>query len=302
MPQVSRQRPTGPAAAPTPKQVENNHEQEGMPLKIVIYGESKSGKTRLVSTFPKPILIIGQDGTKSIATGKRLRKELAFLKNGFTASGNPLYALTVGGRDLHIDLCVLHAGVHMMEALDIADKGGYQTVCLDTGRTLYDIHTKEVLQLDEVPTVRAFGMAQQAQWGAINSLFINSLFKLFNLGEQKGISTPIIAHEADLKKDDTPSDIVKPKIGPDLPNQVRKWLNGEADFICQMFVNRKEIVQQVEGGGTVRQFTGDFEHCLRIGRHDVYITGFRTIADELPAHITNPTYEKICAVIEGKQV
>lgn len=36
-------------------------------MKISVYGRPKTGKTRLSSTFPKPLLILGtEDGTESI--------------------------------------------------------------------------------------------------------------------------------------------------------------------------------------------------------------------------------------------
>ena len=318
MPQINRQRPSGskpPAAAPvTPPQPASTLAGaagvgENMPLKITVWGGSKTGKTRLLSTFPKPILLIGQDGTKSVATGKRLRREVAFLNQGLSPSGNPLHALTRRDatgeiRDTGIDLFRLQHEKHWSEALIIARNGDYQTVALDMAKDLYDLYTKQVLQLDQIPTQKAFGMATQAQWGAIGRMLIDAIFELFALGEDRGISTPVVAHDRDYsldgKENSKPSEIVETKIGPDLSKSVRQWLMGSSDYIVQTFIARKEEDVPVEGGGSIRQAIGDYQYCLRIGKHPTYITGFRTIADTLPHFIVSPNYEKICAVIEGR--
>lgn len=299
MPQPTRQRPSTPttsSSVPAPALVTAANGETNQPgLRICIYGVSKVGKTRLVSTFPKPILLVGQDGTKSIATGKTVKAK--------TPSGNQVFTLTLADRPLGIDFIRLSHSKHFDEALALAVRGDYKTVALDTARDLHDLHTKEVLQLDRVPATRAFGMANQSTWGSINQLTIDHLFRLFELNEKHGLSTPVIAHERSFKEEGVSSEIIKPTIGADLSPGVKRFLDGACDFIVQAYIGeQKERIKLDDDVGFIEQPTGKFEYRLRIGRHSVYTVGFRSVADELPDHIVNPSYQKIVAVIEGRTV
>lgn len=305
MPQINRQRPVTITATPDlttrPQATDNGQTQakRGLGIKLNVYGRSKTGKTRLVCSFPKPMLLLGtEDGTKSVATGKRERSK--------SHSGNPLYALTLLGKETGIDFLRINSGVHFEEALALLGKGRYLSTALDHGGGFLNIGVKEYLGLEEVPmTKQAAGVTDYRVWGAINMAVIEKLSKYLDLADRLGTNVCIIAHERNFKEEEAKqSDIIKPVVGSALTPGVKTWLDGACDYICQTLISPQENVVKVDVGAgelqEVRQPTGKYEYRLRIGPHDICTTGFRTIGDELPDYIVNPSYEKIVAAIEGR--
>lgn len=298
MPKITRQKPTTaeqPKATPS-----TNGDSIVQGLKLNVYGRGKTGKTRLVCSFPKPILLIGtEDGTKSICLSKKPKYKLA--------DGAQVYSLWVSDRNLQIDFLRL-AKIDTFElALKAAaDKTwGYKTAALDHASGLQDLNLKDVFGLDDVPVECSWGMGDMRAWGAVGMQTKERLRQLLDLADRCGIHTPIIAHERNFKDDDTSSKIVTPRIGAALQPSVSDWLDGAVDYICQAFITMPDNSVEVQVGGesgTIHQPSGRCEYCLRIGPHPVYKTGFRTIGGSLPDFIVNPNFDKIRAVIEGRPV
>ncbi len=185
-------------------------------------------------------------------------------------------------------------------------KGGhYKSVSLDQGGGLWGICTKEVLGLDEIPINRKWGQADGRTWGVVVGQVKEHLSRIVSLAETHQINVVIIAHERNFKDEDTPSDIMLPPIGPDISPKVTNWLNGECDYICQTFVRKKVEMRSsksVKGTKEIPVRTDETEYCLRIGQHDVYMTGFRMpVGVPIPADvIVNPNYEKVRSITQGR--
>jgi hypothetical protein len=272
--------------------------QTGPGIKLNVYGVGKTGKTRLVASFPKPLLLIGtEDGTLSIADGREKGETLS--------RGSVVYALTRGGEAAGVDFCHVSCTDDVMELTERARN--YATVGVDHGGGLQNLVLKEFLNLDEAPLQKTWGLIKQKDWGPVNAQTKEHLAKLLVLSKL-GINVCIIAHERSFGKEEEvdDNDLVPPKIGAALTPGVAGWLNGECDYVCQTHIRAQTADTSVKmPDGTLlpkRSRTGRMEYCLRVGPHPVYMTGFRHLGGELPECIVNPSYDKIIALIRGGPV
>jgi len=243
-------------------------------IKMCVYGRGKTGKTTFACTFPKPMLLIGtEDGTKSV----RGIKGLDFVRLDRTANVEPLADL-VGQK--------------------------YKSVAIDTAGGLQDMILKEILGLDDIPIEKSWGMAVRDQWQACGVQTKERLRALLDLADSRGVNVVVIAHERNFN-DEGGSDLIFPTVGAALTPSAAGWLNGACDYLCQTYLREQTTQKALKVGGkasTVMQRTGRVEYCLRVGPHPVFMTGFRvTRGIVVPEAIVDPDYEKIVAVISGKQ-
>ena len=242
-------------------------------LKFLVYGRSKTGKTRLASTFPKPALLIGtEDGTKSVASVKGLH----FVK--------------------------LQKSDDLEEITGLLAKGEYRTGILDTAGGLLDLMLKEVAGLDELPVQRHWGMATREDWMAAGAQFKERMRTILDLVDSSELNFVTIAHERNFNED-SDSDVLAPSVGAALSPSVASWLNGACDYLCQTYLKEKVVVKEIKVGKKVKKVTrptGEIEFCLRTGPHEVFMTGFRLPPGQnLPEFISDPTYDKILKIIQG---
>lgn len=240
-------------------------------IHVSLYGRSKTGKTRLISTFPKPILIIGaEDGTLSIIGAEGVQ----FVR--------------------------IRTSSDCFTLIDQAISRGFKTVALDTASALQERVLAEILKIPQLPEQMSWGTATREQWGQC-SLQVKTI-----LGRLLGLPCNVVvtAHERNFNDEAKGADDLIPAIGSALSPSVTGWLNGETDYICQTYIRSQKIEKVIEANGKkVTQLidTGKPEFCLRTGPHPIYMTGFRIpIGRVLPDLITDPTYDKIMEVITGK--
>jgi hypothetical protein len=249
------------------------------PIKLAIYGETKTGKTRLACTFPKPLLIIGfEDGTESI--------------------------VGIEGVDF---VQLIHTDEITPLITHVRSGGKYKSVVLDNGTRMRDMKIAEYLGLSEIPQQKHWGFMSREQYGAVGIELKRLLNPLLDLPRLKPIHVVVIAQEANLNSDDGTSTLVKPKLGPALGKSLAQWISAECSFVCETFIRPKIIEEPIlmDGKqiGTQPVRTNEWEYCLRVGPNDLYYTGFRQAlgAAQLPELIVNPSYEKIVSVIRGTQ-
>lgn len=239
-------------------------------LRMVVYGRSKSGKTRLFSTFPKPALLIGtENGTISVSNVKGL------------------------------DFVRVKASSEIDELIEICKEGKYKSVCLDHGSGLRDLILMEVLGLEDVPVQKDWGIAKRDDWGTVGAQLKERIRSLLLLAEMEGLDVMIIAHEHNFNEESS-SDLIMPTVGAALGSSVMNWVNGAVDYVAQTFIREEIIKKTVKIGGKIKTTTrtGDKkEYCLRIGPHPVFMTGFRTVKAELPDVIVNASHAKIVDLI-----
>lgn len=278
MPVVDKQNPNQILKLPTGNPLDRIQSVSKMsmgPIRLCMYGRAKTGKTRLISTFPKPVMILGtEDGTKSIR----------------------------GIKD--VDFVMLQKANETKTFVDIANQKGYKTLAIDNCTQYQALVLAEMLGLESVPT--QFGR------GAVKSIDNQEYSKrtkdgLSALLDFRG-HILFTAHEKDYTKrsednnstEQVHSDLIVPTIGSAVSNAVGGWLHAVCDYICQTFI-RQEVTREMVEGFAVETPTGKGEYCLRVGPHPIYLTGFRIPPDALmPDVIVNPNYEKVAEVIEGR--
>jgi hypothetical protein len=243
-------------------------------LSILFYGQSGSGKTRVISTFRKPLLLIGTErGIKSIRNVKGI--EFIHLQHS-----NELTELVEYARESR----------------------KYKTVALDTATMLNEIVLREVLDLDEIPVQKYWGMASMDDYAQTSRQMKERLRDLLRLTDI-GIDVAITAQERSFDDDgDAQSSEleIKPAIGASLQRAVRDWLNPAVDNVVETFIRQKTAIKKVKiGNKTVERsvpIPGSKEFCLRIAPHERYIVKVRTTSDmddKKPDVLVNPTYEKL---------
>jgi hypothetical protein len=240
-------------------------------VKLLVYGRGKTGKTRFASTFPKKVLIAGtEDGTRSVVNVKG------------------------------VDFVLLKSSQDMEDVIDLARDGGYSTLCLDHAGGLQDLILKEILGLEDMPVQKSWGIAKQQDWGTSSMQTKERLRHLLDLADTHETNVVIIAHERNFN-DNEESDLIFPTVGAALTPSVAGWLNGAVEYICQTFIREETKEVSMVKGKTTQKKTGKVEYCLRIGPHPVYMTGFRVpMGVEIPDSVSDPSYEKIRKLIEGK--
>lgn len=300
MPTVTKQQ-AKPTSAPARKPMlasppPSNGDDELTGLKVSLYGRSKTGKTRLTATFPKPLLILGaEDGTKSIAAARKQIDQLP--------SGAPIHELLLRGQPTGIHFVRLLQSSWLDDATRYLASSNYRTACLDTASSFQDLVLKELLGLDEVPVQKSWGLTTRDTWMQCGTQVKERLRALMDLSDRSDLNVVIIAQERNFTEEGTGSDLVMPTVGSALTPSVTGWLNAAADYICQTFIRQgvKRTTQSVNGQEVTLEQPGANEYCLRTGSHPVYQTGFRLPPGTvLPDVIVDPTYGKVAALIRGE--
>ena len=292
-PSVTRQSPISraPVRNAVPVDVETG-------IKILEYGRGKTGKTRFASSFPKPMLIVGtEDGTKSICSGSRAK--------GTLKSGAPIRALLLGGKETGIDFVRILRSDDTDEIVALVPKNGYKTVVNDTAGGVQDTILKEILNLDNAPVQKSWGLTDMQTWGVVGMQFKERMRQLLDLADRHGTNVVVIAHERNFNESGS-SDVMVASVGAALTPSAAAWLNAACDYICQTYIREQSVTEKKQQGSAtinVTRKTGRKEYCLRVGPHEIFMTGFRLPPGvELPDSIVNPTYEKIAALIRGEKV
>lgn len=251
-------------------------------IKIVIYGQSGSGKTKTWSSFPKPILSL-------VCSGGKKPGELR----------------TINTPEMRkvVDTLTISKPEDVKEIVELLQSGKgrvYNTVVLDHLTGLQDYVLRGILKLEKLPEQLSWGLATQTQWGQCALQTKEYARHLLDLN----CNVVMVAQEREFKSDEELSDMVLPWIGPDLTPKTTGWLNQAVDYICQTY-KRPQILREekeiIKGQKTVLQIrTKKVEYCLRTGPHPVYMTKFRlTDPSKLPDEILNPTYDQIIKIIKG---
>lgn len=245
--------------------------------KISIYGLSGTGKTALLSTFPKPLLVIGSErGTRTI-------------------------------RDVEgVDYVKLEDSQELFDLVDhVRQNGNYACVGLDTATNYQALTLKEVLGLNALPTQSSWGMATREQYGTSTFRTKEALRYLLNLAEEEIADVVILSQERDFEEQEESElkrELVVPTIMPSMTASTVGWFNPECDFILHTFkaprIETKKIKVAKDKVTEQSVVTDDVNFCLRIGPHPIYLTKFRCGPDEwenLPKFIVDPTYDKLAS-------
>jgi hypothetical protein len=298
-PIVTKQSPNAQVIPAAPADAEDGWNY-GTGVKCLLYGQPKSGKTVLWSTFPKPIRVL-------LCSGGMRPGELRSI-------------------DTPENRKVIHPTViNSTEQLgELVYKGfaGYATVVLDHITGFQDLDIKEILGLEEFLATKfkkagkgeSWGAVDQPTWGVTANHCITMFRKIVN---HDGNVVFIAQERADKEEKSNRSDIQFPTVSAGISPGVAKWLNPAADYILHTFKKPRMRIKTapiIQGGPPVSmevEVPGKFDYCVHVANHRLYTTGFRGVLHGLPEYIVNTIdglkrdktsfYQKLEALIAGKR-
>jgi len=300
VPKVTRQRPNDQRSNGRERSVLDDAipvgDLEDDWIKIVIYGQNRVGKTTLACQFPKPLLLVAMEPSKSGgALSVRRVAGVKYLRISSTLRAAKLVQELAEGA-----LCDLP---------DYEDQP-YQTVVVDSVTSYQDIVLKELMGLDTLP--------EQLDWGIVTRDQYRERSEKTKECLRPWVDLPMNTVFTAKERDHNPPDREKPKIlrgsgfesffAADLGGATVGWLHDACDYIGRLYIDKetkkvkrfskikkKEVWEEIETGKTVRR--------LRTMLHPNFAAGFRSANPEaVPEFITEPTWEKIKAVIDGKKL
>ncbi len=255
-------------------------------IKIVIYGQNRTGKTTLACQFPKPLLLIAFEPARS--GGARSVKRVPgvdYIKITSTTQAKQL-------------------------ATELINDRKYKTHVLDTVTSYQDIVLQEILDLPEAIEQLSWGMVTRDQYRERSEKTRELLRPFLNLNAH----TVLCAKE----KDHNPPDREKPKIlrgladesffATDLGGATVGWLHDACDYITRLYLEKevkveitKTVINKKVRENRREVETGRIVRRLRTLLHPNYAAGFRSERPEtIPEFIEDPTFDKIYDLIRGE--
>ena len=310
MPQVTQQkiaRPTPTARTGILAKAVAVEDMARAPLKILLYGSNRVGKTTLACQFAKPLLLVSFE---PIQTGgaESVRKVVG------------VHVLREGR-----DFTKTQGTVELARELK-AGKHGYATVVLDSASTMQDMVLREILDLPAVPDQMSWGMVGSDGYRQRSEKTREVLRPFLDLD----VDTIILAKEKDHnppkeervnEKTGKVQPDMRPKflrgveqasfIAADLGGATTGWLQDACDCVARLFVEEevKTTTMTMNKGKPNEQDvvthtpTGRFIRYLRMGYHPNYAAGVRSCdPDCVPEVLPNPSAEKIVAILSGKKI
>lgn len=241
----------------------------------VLYGRSGTGKTTILGTYPRPLLLldIRDKGTDSVSEYD------------------------------DIEVMEINEWNDIERAYWFLKKNNdrFKTVGLDTVSQLQNIAIELAMEELGKSDLEAgnWGSLTQGEWGKVAGLLKAKITEFRDLP----LEVVFIAQHRvfDIEsEDDDRNRIIDPEIGPQMMPSVAKHLNASCSIIGNTFIREVEVNKKSrkykEGDET------DKEYCLRVGPDPVYITRVRKpVGVKIPSIIVDPTYKDILALIKGEQ-
>lgn len=227
-------------------------------LKLLLYGRSGTGKTHILGTFPKPLLVldIRDKGTVTI----RNRPDTKVFSVKCWQDFEDIYWYLISNPDK------------------------FRSVGCDTITQLQDMAIKAV-------TKDSQGLISRRAWGEAAGLLKTWTLNYRDLP----MNVCFTAQDRDNSSEDFDDDgTLIPEVGPYVMPSVAKILNAAFGLIGNTFI--REVDKSIKIGGKTKTKTVA-EFCLRIGPHARYTTKFRrdpsVEGPAVPSIIVDPTYDKL---------
>jgi hypothetical protein len=293
MPRVVKQQTTAPAAEEFTIQPCS---EMRVGVRLSVYGEPKSGKTRLAATFPKPLLIIGaEDGTASVVGMQGVN--FALITQCQQLENNVLPLVKAQRyKTLVIEITSLR-DTRIAEIVGFSgpvEQKGRSATKGEGGSILYSGGKRYVVSRE--------------QWSECG-FSIKSMLRPFCDLARRGILENLVftSHQQTFNASDNGeiSDLIKPSISCALGESLKNWVNGECDCVGQMFTRMQvvnEVQEPIKGQKiTIQRRTGEVEYCLLVKPDGIHEAGFRLANGRVvkEAVIVNPDFAKIHKLITG---
>ncbi len=237
-------------------------------ITAAFYGRAGTGKTTLLGTFPKPLLLLDcdEEGHDSISDVK----------------GIDTLEIT-SWEDYEEIYWYLLDGNH-----------NYKTVGIDPVTSLQNICIKYILR-EEGKDVEE--LMNQKNWGSVSKKMIMWVTNYRNLSKAKGINVVFLAHERVFDVDDQQDfGELAPEVSPRLMPSVSNHLCGAVKIIGRTFI-REEIIKGKLGKRKERN-----KHwSLLLSPHSFYTAKIRNPKGSfIPDYIDNPDYNQLLTAMKGE--
>lgn len=304
MPRISKQQSNGQQQAPQGSILSRAipvEELEVSYVKMVLYGQNRVGKTTLACQFPKPLLLVSYEPTRSGgASSVRKVPGISFLR-------------------LTKEIDALQLASELKGSLP------FKSMVLDTVTSMQDMVLKDILGLDELPAQASFRGVSTDQYRE-RSEKTKELLRLFldlpchtvccakekdhqppkgddqwtGYGRRKA-SLGTIGGDLELK--------VESFFAADLGSATAGWLHDACDYIGRLYldkerrkVSRTEMIAGKEETEEHEIETGRVVRRLQTMYHPNFAAGFRSCNPaSVPPYIEEPTWDKIKKVIDGNK-
>ncbi len=252
--------------------------------KMLLYGQSRTGKTTFWGSAPGPTLALICGGTnkpgelKSINTPEHREKITP----------------------------VVIQDVQTLQYVLATHAERYKYLVLDHVTALQDLVLQDILGVKELPAQKGWGVANQQEWGMCTAQCKELIRSMLNMDAH----VILVAHERTFGGGD--GDASDPEIRPTVAGAVTPslstWINSVVDYAVNTFIRKKTImVKHTLGEGknqrerVVPQVTKEVEYCMRTGPNDVYYTKFRMPKSLKPPDvIVDPDWETVQKIIRGE--
>jgi DNA polymerase III delta prime subunit len=244
-------------------------------VKVVFYGKPGTGKTTLVSSFPKPCLIVdinGEKGTDSVRDVKGVK------------------VIRVTEWD---ELDMLYW--YLKENPDDLKSVAFDTVSQAQELAIKDFLAKKK-KIVAVGDIGKWGVMRKQDWGTVSSSLKTFIHNVAGLP----LNIAFIAHDRVSKEeeeDEESDNYITPTVGPRLMPSVASILNATVGVIGYTFIREKvKVIKDAKTKSVTEERKP--EYCLRIGPHAVFITKVRKPKDvKYSEVIVDPEYTDILELI-----
>jgi hypothetical protein len=278
-------------------------------MKCCFYGDNGVGKTTLLGTFPKPLVLFSFEPTRTGGVGSIANVP------GITVfrRGRP-EDVEVGDAEFS----TTKEAVEMARELRATRGGGFATVGVESGTSLEWACLEELMaETDrEMPATLLFGTVPDGMY-PMRTEKAKSVLREF-----LDIPTHVVVTAKEKDHNPPREDRVgkNGKVQPDLRNRVARgmqkeswvapamgfssmsWLLDSCQYVSRLYFDREvmEVTNPLVPGESTQIETGRFTLRMRCKQHPNFATRFQCPdPDRVPEFIENPTYEKLLSVIGG---
>lgn len=239
-------------------------------IKLLIYGHSGTGKTRLIGTFAE--------------AGKLLHI--------ICSSNKTNEARSIRGTK-GVSIVELKDPSELSELVDYAKVNKFTTIALDHVTEFGNLVLAKILKIDKIPEQLSWGLAKQQEYQQMGLQVKEYLRVLLDFDKNVLIAGQERAYGA--VEDDEGKPIL-PYISVATTPAVAGWLAPACDYIVQTYKSR-EVIREIKKIGTTEKEVlkkGPVKYYVRTGPSEVYTTKFRVSPGVVvPDSIVDPSYSKL---------
>lgn len=240
------------------------------PLRFLVYGRNKVGKTTFGASAPKTLVVDPESGGEAL------------------------------GQD--VDLWPISRWPDLDEVWRFLREGKhpYENVCFDGLTRMSNMALRFVMKMQEERDLdRIPGMVQQRDYGKAGELMKGMLFNLHTLpvGIVYTAQERMESSAGFGDAEDEDSEEVEARFVPDLPRGVRSSVNAIVDVIGRLYTVKVEGIHPKTG----KEIKG-IQRRMWLAPSDVYDTGARSGTVKLPEYIKGPTVPKLTELIRRDSI